>query len=131
MPISRLNLFNTFIISHKTLNKYIVPFKHTLKGELNALFGNLFTLNLFGLIILIFVENLYWYSIVLTILSGILNLMLFALNVFNLYFGNAFTKDSIDMFKNPVKGISKGMTKEILNELFGYYRIIYLYQQSF
>jgi len=119
-----LNLINTFIISHKTLNKYIVPFKHTLKGELNALLGNLFTLNLFGLIILIFVKNLYWYSIVLIILSVILNLMLFALNVFNLYFGNAFTKDSIDMFKNPVKGMSKGMIKEILNELISYYRII-------
>ena len=119
-----LNLINTFIISHKTLNKYIVPFKHTLKGELNALLGNLFTLNLFGLIILIFVKNLYWYSIVLIILSVILNLILFALNVFNLYFGNAFTKDSIDMFKNPVKGMSKGMIKEILNELISYYRII-------
>jgi len=119
-----LNLFNTFIISHKALNKYIVPFKHTLKGELNAFLGNLFTLNLFGFIILFFVNNLYWYSIVLIILSGTLNLLLFALNVFNLYFGNAFTRDSIDMFKNPVKGMSKGLTKEIFNELFGYYRII-------
>lgn len=71
-----------------------------------------------------FVNNLYWYSIVLIILSGTLNLLLFALNVFNLYFGNAFTRDSIDMFKNPVKGMSKGLSKEIFTELFGYYRII-------
>ncbi|MDR4969121.1 MAG: hypothetical protein RG740_05835, partial [Acholeplasmataceae bacterium] len=119
-----LNLFNTFIVSHKALNKYIVPFKHTLKGELNAFLGNLFTLNLFGFIILFFVNNLYWYSIALVILSGTLNLLLFALNIFNLYFGNAFTRDSIDIFKNPVNGISKGLSKEIFNELFGYYRII-------
>ncbi len=119
-----LNVLNTFVITHRPLNKYIVPFKYTFKGELNAILGNIFTINLIGFIILIFIKNLYWFSVALLILTGILNLLLFVLSVFNLYFGNAFTKESIDMFKNPVKGMSKGMAKEIFNELFGYYRII-------
>jgi len=119
-----LNLFNTLIITHQAMNKYIVPFEHTLKGEINAILGNLFTLNLIGFIVLIFVKNLYYYSLVLLVLTGILNVMIFALSVYNLYFGNVFTKDSLDMFKNPIKGISKGMGKEIFNELVNYYRII-------
>ncbi len=119
-----LNLFNTIIISHQVSNKYIVPFKHTFKGEFNAILGNLFTLNLVAFILLLFTKNLYWFSLILLILTGALNLMLFLLNVFNLYFGNAFTKDSLDMFKNPIKGISKGLGKEIIKELFNYYRII-------
>ncbi len=119
-----LNVLNTFVITHQSLNKYIVPFKHTFNGKLNAILGNASTLNLVGFTILIFIKNLYWFSIVLLIITVFLNLLLFAIGIFNLYFGNAFTKDSIDMFKNPVKGISKGLFKEIMNELFGYYRII-------
>ncbi|MHA1702822.1 MAG: LTA synthase family protein [Promethearchaeota archaeon] len=119
-----LNLFNAFIITHQVLNKYIVPFKHTFKGETNAIIGNLFTLNLIGLLILLFSKNLYLFLLVLVVFTGVINLLLFAINVFNLYFGTAFTKECVDMFKNPVKGMSKGILKEILNELFGYYRII-------
>ena len=119
-----LKLLNATIISHQVSNKYIVPFKHTFKGEFNAILGNLFTLNLVAFILLLFTKNLYWFSLILLIITGALNLMLFLLNVFNLYYGNAFTKDSLDMFKNPIKGISKGLGKEIIKELFSYYRII-------
>jgi len=119
-----LNLLNATIISHQVSNKYIVPFKHTFIGEFNAILGNLFTLNLVAFIFLLFTKNLYWFSLTLLILTGALNLTLFLLNVFNLYYGNAFTKDSLDMLKNPIKGISKGLGKEIIKELFSYYRII-------
>lgn len=119
-----LNVLNTCIITHKELNKYLVPFKHTFRGEINSVFGNLFALNLIGFIFMLFTKNLYWFLLILVIFTGIINLLLFVNGVFNLYFGSAFTKESFEIFKNPAKGISKGLPQEILKDLIVYYRII-------
>lgn len=118
------NLLNATVITHQSLNKYIAPFKHTLKGEMNAVVGNLFTLNVFGMILLLIVDNMYYFAIGLLIITGLMNVFLFAISIFDLFFGNAFTRESIDMAKNPAKGISKGLPKEIFKELIIYYRII-------
>jgi len=60
----------------------------------------------------------------LIILTLILNIVCFALNIFNLYFGTAFSRRNFEMFKNPAEGFVGGLTKEILKELITYYRII-------
>jgi phosphoglycerol transferase MdoB-like AlkP superfamily enzyme len=119
-----LNTFNTIIITHQRLNRYIAPFKHSFKGELNAFIGNMFSLNMIGFIVLLITQNGYYAMIILVVLTGIFNLLFFALNIFNLYYGTSFSREGLDIFKNPAEGISKGLSKEILNELFGYYRII-------
>jgi phosphoglycerol transferase MdoB-like AlkP superfamily enzyme len=119
-----LNTFNTIIITHQRLNRYIAPFKHSFKGELNAIIGNLFSLNMFGFIVFFITQNGHFAMIILVVLTGIFNFLFFALNIFNLYYGTSFSREGLDIFRNPAEGISKGMSKEILNELFGYYRII-------
>src|SRR5690554_7911887 len=62
--------------------------------------------------------------LVLLIMTVLINMFNFALSVFNLYYGTAFTKVGLEIFKNPTKGISKGMVTEIFKELIMYYRII-------
>ncbi len=119
-----LNTINAFIITHKRLNKYLVPFKHTVKGEINSILGNVFTLNIIGFVVLLFTKNLYWYLSILIILTGIINSLLVVNGIFNLYFGSFFTKDSLEIFKNPTKEISKGLPQEIFKDLILYFRII-------
>ncbi|MFA5560541.1 MAG: LTA synthase family protein [Acholeplasmataceae bacterium] len=119
-----LNTVNTYLLTHQRLNRYIAPFKHTFSGVFNALIGNVSILILFTLPGIILINNAYSTMLYLLILTFLLNIFVLALSVFNLFYGTAFSKAGIDIFKNPTQGISKGMFREILGELILYFRIV-------
>ncbi|MDY0277487.1 MAG: sulfatase-like hydrolase/transferase [Acholeplasma sp.] len=118
------NTLNTYFLTTRKLNRYIAPFKHTISGELNALLGNVGTLLLFLTFGILVFRNMYTITIYLIILSFVFNIIFFALSIYNLYYGNAFSKGGLEIFKNPAEGISKGLFREIFLELFAYYRIL-------
>ncbi len=119
-----LNLWNAVVLTHQKLNRYIVPFRHTLLGELNAILANTAVLGLFLMIVLVFTKNAYALCLVLVILTGVFNTYFLGLNIFNLYYGTSFSREDLEIFRNPGEGIAKGMGGELIRELFVYYRIL-------
>jgi len=119
-----LNTLNVYFITSSKLNRYIVPFKRNIIGEINSIFGNMGTLFLFLSIGFLTTPNLFILLIFLLIITFVINLFFFGSSIFSLYFGNIFSKSAFDIFKNPAEGITKGLFKEIMIELFKYYRIL-------
>lgn len=118
-----LNILNTYFLTIQDINKYIAPFKHSLFGEINALLGNFSVLLLFYLIICIIFKKTKNRMKSLLFITLVLNLFVFLLGFFNLYYGTAFSYEAFDIFRNPAGGIAHGMLGEFLYELFIYYRI--------
>jgi phosphoglycerol transferase MdoB-like AlkP superfamily enzyme len=119
-----LNILNTYFLTIKHLNRYIEPFLHTFFGEINQVLGNFVILFLIVLIVsLIFkngksrIKTLIWTTFGL-------NFFVYALGVFNLYYGTAFSRNAIVLLKNPADGFAFGVVIETLLELITYYRIL-------
>lgn len=119
-----LNIINTYFLTVKHLNRYIEPFLHTFFGEINQVLGNFVILFLMVLIVsLIFktaksrIKTLIWTTFGL-------NFFVYALGVFNLYYGTAFSRNAIVLLKNPADGFAFGVVIETLLELITYYRIL-------
>lgn len=119
-----MNVFNTYFLTRQQLNRYIAPFKHRTIPEINSFLGNLSSLSILIILTMFLIEKVEVVMLVLLIMTVLINMFNFALSVFNLYYGTAFTKVGLEIFKNPTKGISKGMVTEIFKELIMYYRII-------
>ena len=121
-----LNQINTYFLTKEKLNRYIAPCQTTLRGELTSLLGNvamLFVLLILGHILFQDYQGLFIYLI---IVSFILNVLCLALSVYNQFFGTAFSKEGLEMFKNPASPILKGVPLELIKELIFYYRIVLL-----
>lgn len=118
------NILNTYFLTTLTLNRYISPFPHTLLGTLNAILGNFSTLLLIFLIAILLFKSLKARMKFMLYFTLFLNLMVFASSVFNMYYGNSFTMNTIVMFKNPADGFAFGVILEIALELILYYRIV-------
>lgn len=118
-----LNILNTYFLTVKHLNRYIEPFLHTFAGELNQFIGNFAILFLVILIVSLIFKKANSRMKALIIITLALNLLVFALGIFNLYYGTAFSKDALDLFKNPAGGLAIGIILETLIELFVYFRI--------
>lgn len=119
-----LNITNTYFLTTKGLNRYIVPFEHTIIGTITAIIGNFsFLLFIFVITKIIFRKDKHqkWGLVGVTFL---LNLLIFVLGIFNLYYGTSFTKSSFDIFNNPAGGIAIGMFSEIFYEFLNYYRFL-------
>ncbi len=119
-----LNICNTYFLTTSTLNKYIVPFSHTFMGELTAVIANAGTLMFFVLIISLIFRSARKRMISLTILTFIINFFIFALGIFNLYYGTAFSIDTLNLFNNPTGGFAGQTAIEAFKELITYYRIV-------
>ncbi|MDI6452212.1 LTA synthase family protein [Peloplasma aerotolerans] len=119
-----LNILNTYMLTVQGLNRYIAPFKHTFLGEINAFFGNFSVLFLMLLLLFIFIKKAKSRMISLIILTLILNLFIFSLGVFNLFFGTAFSLPASTIFNNPADGFAMGTFLQAILELITYYRII-------
>ncbi|VEU79739.1 LTA synthase family protein [Haploplasma axanthum] len=119
-----LNIINTYFLTSQYLNRYISPLPRTFIGEVTAILGNFSFLLLIVLIVFIIAKKDKTKLISLLVVTSILNFAVFAFGFFNLYYGTAFATNALDIFKNPAEGISNGMFKEIMVELFVYYRII-------
>jgi len=111
-----LNIINTYFLTTQMLNKYISPFKHTLIGEVNAIIGNFSILLLFLIIINLIFKKDKNKMIALTAVSFLLNILIFALGFFTLFYGTAFATNALDIFRNPAEGISHGMFGVVMSE---------------
>jgi len=119
-----LNIINTYFVTTQALNRYIAPFKHTFFGELNAIVGNFSVLLLFLLIGMIIFKSAKARMYYLTTITFLLNIYIFLLGVFTLFFGTAFSVEAFVIFNNPAEGFAMSTAREILHELWFYYRIV-------
>jgi len=119
-----LNLFNTYFATAQLLNRYITPVTRTFFGEVTAIIGNLSVL-LFLLIITfkIFKKDRSRFRALLYI-TLFLNVFIFLLNIYSMFYMTTFTIHSLDIFKNPSEGVGQGIVGESLLQLIIYYRIL-------
>jgi len=119
-----LNILNTYMLTIQGLNRYIAPFEHTFYGEFNALIGNfviLYILTLFAFMVLRRAKSRMFFMI---FLSLFLNIFIFFMGIFNLYFGTSFSMSAATIFQNPAEGFAGGTILEMILELFIYFRIL-------
>lgn len=119
-----LNVVNTYFLTTKTFNRYIAPFDHTWIGEFTAVLGNVSVLILFIIIAEILFKSIRARMITLTTITFVMNAFLFVLGIFNLYYGTAFSINTLTILNNPSSGFATQTAFEALKELFTYYRII-------
>lgn len=105
-------------------NRYIAPFEHTFYGEFNALIGNFVILLIFILISFIIFRRAKYRMLFMIFLSLFLNIFIFFMGIFNLYFGTSFSMSAATIFQNPAEGFAGGTVLEMILELFIYYRIL-------
>lgn len=121
-----LNILNTYFLTVQGLNRYIAPFKRTFQGEINAIIGNFAVLFLFVILLFAVFRNAKSRLRALLFFTIFLNLLVFALGIFNLYFGTAFSSTTLTIFYNPAGGIALGIVIEVFLELVLYWRIAVL-----
>lgn len=119
-----LNIMNTYMLTIQGLNRYIAPFKHTFQGELNAILGNFGILLVIVLLAFIIIRRARGRMIFLLVITLILNIFIFAMGVFNLYFGTAFSMAMTSLVNNPSDGFAGGTILLALEELITYWRIV-------
>lgn len=119
-----LNIANTYFLTTQSLNKYIAPFKHHFFGEVNAFIGNFAVLLLIYLIGTMLFKSARKRMAYLITVTFILNIFIFLLGVFTLFFGTAFSKEAFVIFNNPAEGFAASTAREIFHELWFYYRIL-------
>jgi phosphoglycerol transferase MdoB-like AlkP superfamily enzyme len=119
-----LNIYNTYYVTTINLNRYIAPFQHTFLGEVNAFIGNFAVLFLVLIIGMAIFKTSKSRMIYLTSMTFLLNILIFLLGVFTLFFGTAFSAEALMIFNNPAEGFASSTVREIFHELFYYYRIV-------
>jgi phosphoglycerol transferase MdoB-like AlkP superfamily enzyme len=112
------------MLTASVLNRYIAPFTHTFLGEINAFLGNFSILFLIMTVAFMFIKKAKSRMIFLIALTFFLNLFIFAMGVFNMFFGTAFSIPASTIFKNPADGFAMGTFLNALLELITYWRIV-------
>ncbi|MBU1800595.1 MAG: sulfatase-like hydrolase/transferase, partial [Bacteroidetes bacterium] len=119
-----LNIMNTYMLTIQGLNRYIAPFKHTFQGEMNAILGNFGVLLIIVLLAFILIRRARGRMFFMLITTLILNIFIFAMGVFNLYFGTAFSMAMTSLVNNPSDGFAGGTILLALEEIITYWRIV-------
>ena len=119
-----LNIINTYFLTIQKLNRYIAPFRHTFVGEVNAFFGNFSVLFFILLVVSLLFHHAKSRMKALMYITLILNIFIYMLGIFNLFFGTSFSMSSITIFRNPAGGFAFGVILEGLLELITYFRIV-------
>ena len=115
---------NTYMLTIQGLNRYIAPFKHTFQGEMNAILGNFGVLLIIVLLAFILIRRARGRMFFMLITTLILNIFIFAMGVFNLYFGTAFSMAMTSLVNNPSDGFAGGTILLALEEIITYWRIV-------
>ncbi|MDY0277353.1 MAG: sulfatase-like hydrolase/transferase [Acholeplasma sp.] len=118
------NIINTYFLTTQVWNRYISPVSRTISGEITAIFGNFSILFLIVIVTFLVFKKDKNRMITLLVVTLILNLFIFALGFFNLFYSTAFDTNAFDIFKNPAEGMATGLVSELLSELILYYRIV-------
>lgn len=121
-----LNILTTYFLTLSTLNKYIVTFEHTFLSHVSSFFGNLSFLIILLLLMIIILKKPKKIAISLTVITSILNIMIFAMQYFSRNYKVAFSFFNFSMIKNPTGGFGSSVVFDFFYELFVYYRIICL-----
>ena len=119
-----LNILNTYMLTIQGLNRYIAPFEHTFYGEFNALVGNFVILFIFTLFSFVVFRRAKSRMLFMIFFSLFLNIFIFFMGIFNLYFGTSFSMSAATIFQNPAEGFAGGTILEMVLELVAYYRIL-------
>jgi lipoteichoic acid synthase len=119
-----LNIINTYMLTIQNINRYIAPFRHTFIGEINSFLGNFSVLFFLLLIMFLIFKNAKSRMKSLFYVTLFLNIIIYFLGLFNLFFGTSFSMASVTIFKNPAGGFALGVIVESLLELITYWRII-------
>jgi len=119
-----LNILNTYLLTVLELNRYIAPFRHTFSGDVNAFFGNFSVLFIITVFTFIFIKKAKARMLFLIYFSFLLNLSIFTLGIFNMFFGTAFSIPAATIFRNPADGFALGTFYTALLEIVTYYRIL-------
>lgn len=119
-----LNIFNTFFITTEILNRYITVFNHNFWGEVNAFIGNFAALSLVLFIGFMFIKKTNSRLLYMIIITGALNIGIFASGIFTKYYQTVFSITEMSLFKNPAQELAFSIFIEAFKELFLYFRII-------
>lgn len=119
-----LNILNTFMLTTQTLNRYIAPFNHTFVGTINAMVGNFATLFIVVFLAFIVIKKARKRLLFLIWFSLFLNVFVFGLGLFNLFFGTSFSFAATALYLNPPGGFILGVLMQAFLELFTYFRIV-------
>ena len=119
-----LNALATYIVTTESLNRYIITFDYTLVGIINSFIGNVSFLLLTLFIVHLATKKVKRRVRVLIITSFILNGILFAIHIFNRFYGTSFTFRAFQIFQNPAGNFGLTIFFEALREIVIYYRII-------
>jgi lipoteichoic acid synthase len=119
-----LNILNTYMLTASVLNRYIAPFTHTFLGEINAFLGNFSILFLIMTVAFMFIKKAKSRMVFLIALTFFLNFFIYAMGVFNMFFGTAFSIPASTIFKNPADGFAFGTLLTGILELITYWRIV-------
>ncbi|MDY0276819.1 MAG: sulfatase-like hydrolase/transferase, partial [Acholeplasma sp.] len=119
-----LNVLATYFVTTQSLNRYIINFNYTFKGIMNSIIGNVAFLLLVVLIVSVAFKKVKSRIVTLLLITLLLNGGLFAINVYNRFYGTSFTFKALAILKNPAEGFGLSLVFESLRELVTYYRII-------
>ena len=119
-----LNIANTYFLTTSTLNQYITTFRHSFLSETFSMFGNFSILAIIYLIGIITLKNEKKTSIFLLSVTGVLNIIIIALQYYTKGYKLAFSLFNFTLFKSPSGGFGGNVFLDWLYELFVYYRIL-------
>ncbi len=119
-----LNILNTYMLTVQRLNRYIAPFPHTLNGDISAFLGNFSALFIATALLFAFIKKAKARMFSLLVLTLFLNIFIFGLGIFNMFFGTAFSIPAATIFNNPADGFAMGTFLTALLEIITYYRIV-------
>lgn len=112
------------MLTASVLNRYIAPFTHTFLGEINAFLGNFSILFIIMTFAFIFIKKARSRMVFLIWLTFALNFFIYAMGVFNMFFGTSFSIPASTIFKNPADGFALGTFLNAILELITYWRIV-------
>lgn len=119
-----LNALITYVVTTQTFNKYIVTFDFSLVGFINSFIGNAGFLLFILTIVNLCSKNNNKKMISLIVISFLLSGILFAINIYNRYYGTSFTFSAFAIFKNPAESVGLTIFFESMREIITYFRII-------
>ena len=121
-----LNMFNTFFLTTKALNQYIVPFNTTFSSFFFSFFADIAVLSILLLIGILIFRKEKRVAYYLIFLSLVLNIAIIAIQYYNKSYKIAFSIFNFSLLKSPTGGFGSNVFLDWVYELFLYFRIFNL-----
>ncbi len=119
-----LNIMNTFFLTARGLNQYVIPFNFTFGSFVFSFIGNIAILGILYLIGVITIRREKWITVYLMCITFLLNIAIIVLQYYIKNYKVAFSIFNFSLIKNPTGGFGKNVVLDWVFELFVNYRII-------